>query len=372
LAGGVAHDFNNLLTVIGGYAGMVLDDLPPRHPLREPIETIAESTERAAALTRQLLTFSRRQRLELKALSLNDLLANLEKMLRRFIAEDIELVFDLDPATPPIRADAGQIEQVVTNLLLNARDAMPDGGRIVVRTAAREAPSEAAGPSRPGFAELTVADTGTGMAPEILSRVFEPFFTTKPQGKGTGLGLSIVYGIVRQTGGTIDVRSEPGRGATFEIRFPAVEETSDLRAPENAQPFVAGRAGDTILVAEDEPGVRAFVSDVLRSNGYRVLEAQNGRDALRLAAETPGRIDLLLTDMVMPEMGGQDLAERLAEARPGVPVLFMSGYTERAAASAVADRLISKPFRATELLRRVRASIAPRDAFGRLASSSEP
>ena len=344
LAGGVAHDFNNLLTVISGYAAMSLEQVGPGHYLHEPLEEIAHAADRAAALTRQLLAFSRRQAAAPKLLSLHDLLLNLEKMLRRLIGEHIELTIDVDDIAS-IRADPGQIEQVVVNLVVNARDAMPSGGSIAIR--ARMSGERV---------DLSVSDTGTGMPPEVEARIFEPFFTTKEQGKGTGLGLSTVYGIVKQASGDILVETEVGRGTTFKVVFPAAEGLPD--AP-SARGTRAGSPGhETILVAEDELGVRRFVRDVLAGSGYTVLEAANGREAFDIAARHPGRIHLLITDLIMPEMGGVDLAARMRSLNPAPAVLFMSGYNDRPLAAESRDDLIEKPFTPTALLDRVERALA--------------
>jgi two-component system cell cycle sensor histidine kinase/response regulator CckA len=352
LAGGVAHDFNNLLTVISGYASMSLEQIDPEHFLYEPLEEIAQAADRAAALTRQLLAFSRRQAAAPKLLSLRDLLHNLEKMLRRLIGENIQLTIDVED-TAVIRADPGQIEQVVMNLVVNARDAMPAGGAISIR----------AGMSEDGVL-LTVADTGTGMTPEVEARIFEPFFTTKELGKGTGLGLSTVYGIVKQAGGEIFVETAVGRGTTFKLVFPAAEGSPDASLSSGARPGSHGH--ETILVAEDELGVRRFVKDVLARNGYTVLEAGNGSEALDLAARHSGRIHLLITDLVMPEMGGVDLAARMSQSDPRPAVLFMSGYSDRPLAAEARGALIEKPFTPAALLDRVR------EVLGRHSAASPP
>jgi signal transduction histidine kinase/CheY-like chemotaxis protein len=342
LAGGVAHDFNNLLTVITGYAHLGLEDLAPEDPRRDSFQEIADAAARAAALTGQLLAFSRRQAAKPRVLSLNELLRNIEKMLRRLIGEDIELVLEAGEIGP-VSADPGQIEQIVMNLAVNARDARPHGGRLPISTA--PAPGERVA--------IRVADTGTGMPPEVRDRVFEPFFTTKEQGKGTGLGLSTVYGIVKQAGGEVLVETEVGRGTTFTIVLPVAD--GPLDAGESPRPGAGDRGSGTILLAEDEPGVRRFVSSVLSANGYCVLEAANGREALEMAAGHAGRIDLLLTDVVMPEMGGFDLAGRLLEARPRTAVLHMCGYSDRVLEEGAA--LLRKPFSPGELLARVREAL---------------
>jgi PAS domain S-box-containing protein len=356
LAGGVAHDFNNLLTIVSGYAQMALDGGVGAE-LREPLHEIASAAERAAGLTRQLMMFSRRQTAAPRILSLNELLANLEKMLRRLIGEDIDLVLSLDPGVAAVRADPVHIEQVILNLAVNARDAMPGGGRLLVETAVFHADGAYAGEHLdvpPGeYAALKVSDTGCGMTPEVRAHIFEPFFTTKEQGKGTGLGLSTVYGIVKQTGGAILVYSEPGRGTAFKILLPSAEAGQRAEALAAETP-VAMSGSETILLAEDEVGVRRFVRDVLRAQGYRVLEAADGGSALEIAVSDAGPIHLLLTDLVMPEMGGIDLARRFSELYPDAPILLMSGYSDRAFAPSLAQAVIEKPFVTSVLLRRVR------------------
>jgi signal transduction histidine kinase len=352
LAGGVAHDFNNLLTVISGHAAMLLEVLPLHDESRESVEEIAQAADRAAALTRQLVTFSRRQIIQPRIISLNELLRNLEKMLRRLIGEDIELVLSLDPEGASICADTGQIEQVVVNLVVNARDAMPKGGKLVIRTAkCRRIEGESV--------QLTVADTGTGIPSEALPRIFEPFFTTKERGKGTGLGLSMVYGFVNQSGGSINVHSQAGSGTTFEVLLPAAGSVPGPEPETVAEPASASGC-ETILVAEDEAGVRRFIREVLRGRGYRVLEAGNGREALRLAENHTGVIDLLLTDLVMPEIGGVDLANRFAELRPAAAIVYMSGYTDRDVRREILEKLLRKPFTPPVLLSRIRESLAAR------------
>jgi len=360
LAGGVAHDFNNLLTVISGYAEMVLDSLPPADPNRDAIREIAHAAERASGLTRQLLLFSRRQKSTPEVISLNALVANLERMLRRLIGEDIELSLSLDAQPGRILADPGHIEQVIMNLAVNARDAMPAGGRLEIRTrdfhAGEDYTRRNPEVSQGDYIALEIADTGTGMTAEVRRRIFEPFFTTKEQGKGTGLGLSMAYGIVKETGGAILVDSEPGRGTSFHVLFPAAEAPD--RAGSEREPDAAPVSGsETILVAEDETGVRRYIHDVLSSHGYTVLEAHNGSEALARAREHSGPIHLLLTDTVMPEMGGAALAERFSELRPGVPVVHMSGYTDRPLPDSVRQELLRKPFSPSMLLERVRAAL---------------
>ena len=359
LTGGVAHDFNNLLTVISGYAHAALAELPPQYPVYEYIEEISKAANRAAELTRQLLTFSRREVIETKSIVLNDTVRDFDKMLRRLIGEDIQLILSLDPQAGMIRADRGQIEQAIMNLAINARDAMPNGGKLVIETASvfvdeqfpRMHPSVATGP----YVMLTVSDTGSGMSQEVQSHVFEPFFTTKEKGRGTGLGLSTVYGIVKQSGGSIWVYSELGQGTRFKLFFPAAGPAPDEgERASTAATRVAG--AETILVAEDEEGVRRFVRQILERNGYTVLESSSGREAIDVARKYAGPIGLLLTDAVMPEMGGAELAEQIAAMRPGVPVLCMSGYTDRIFAQPQASAAyIQKPFTSMALLTQIRA-----------------
>jgi PAS domain S-box-containing protein len=358
LAGGVAHDFNNLLTVISGYAQMARDDMPAGHPARDSIEEIAQAAERASGLTRQLLTFSRRQMTSPSVLSVNDLIVNMDKMLRRIIGEDIELSMSLRAARATTRADRGHLEQVVMNLAVNARDAMPGGGRLTIETGEVEA-GEPQGVPPGRYVEVRVRDTGAGIPAELHDRIFEPFFTTKDKARGTGLGLSVVYGIVKQTGGTITVQSQPGQGSTFRLLLPAVD-GAESRPDAPGSIGAGGQGSETILLAEDEAPVRNFVATVLRSNGYTVLEAANGREALDVAGRHGGRIHLLLSDVVMPELGGVDLADRFSAARPEAAVLMMSGYADRPLPADLMERLIAKPFTATALLGRVRQALGER------------
>ncbi len=333
LAGGIAHDFNNLLTVIKGYSELLLIKLKEGDPIKGNIEEIHRASLRAADLTRQLLAFSRRQILEFKVLDLNSILPDLDKMLHRLIGEDIELVFLLSGHLGKIKSDAGQIEQVILNLAVNARDAMPSGGKLTIETANVELDETYARTHigvKPGrYVMLSVSDTGVGMTPEVKEHIFEPFFTTKEKGKGTGLGLSTVYGIVKQSEGEIWVYSEPGHGTTFKIYLPRVEEEATA-LPHGDDKGPLPRGSETILLVEDEPSVRGLAVQILRENGYRLLEAANGNEALRMAQEYAGEIHLLLTDVVMPQMGGKELANRLKTLRPGMKVLFTSGYTDDA------------------------------------------
>jgi PAS domain S-box-containing protein len=331
LAGGVAHDFNNLLTVILGRGAILLSRLPAGHPLRRDIELMKKTAERAAALTKQLLAFSRKQMLAPKVLDLNTVVSGITTMLQRLIGEDIELVFRAGSGLGRVKADPGQIEQVIANLVVNARDAMPDGGHLTIETANVELGEHYArqhvGVQAGSYVMLGVSDTGTGMDRETQARVFEPFFTTKEPGKGTGLGLSTVYGIVKQSGGNIWVYSEPGTGTTFKVYLPLVHDAEDTA--ELAQ-VRSGRGTETILVVEDEDDVRALACEVLATYGYEVLQARTPAEALLIAEGHPGPVQLLLTDVVMPGMSGRMLAERLAPLRPEMKVLYMSGYTDDA------------------------------------------
>jgi PAS domain S-box-containing protein len=362
LAGGVAHDFNNLLTIIGGYAQMLLGSVKAKDPARRDLDSIIEAANRASALTRQLLTFSRRQVMQPKVLDLNRLIARMHRMLRPLVGEDIALELALQKSVGRIKADPGQIEQVLMNLVLNARDAMPRGGRIRISTGVSQR-SEDADPAPahllPGrFVILEVSDTGEGMDEGTLSHIFEPFFTTKARGKGTGLGLSTVYGIVRQNGGEIQVSSQPGRGSTFRIYLPVFK----AAARERAQPPLPRRTArgvETILLVEDEAGVRHLAREMLRQQGYAVHEAEGGSQALQLFEQHATSIDLLLTDVVMPQMSGRELAEHLLAARPDLKVLYMSGYTNDVIARHglldSATALLQKPFTQESLGRKVRA-----------------
>ena len=331
LAGGVAHDFNNLLMVIQGHTSLLSERLPDGSAERRSVDQIQKSSERAAALTRQLLAFSRMQVMQPRVLDLNGVVADTGKMLRRVIGEHIELILRYDSGLGRVKADPGQIEQVLLNLVVNARDAMPSGGKLVIETCnllIDEAAARRTSSLHPGsYVVLSVSDTGVGIDPETQSHIFEPFFTTKEQGKGTGLGLATVYGIVQQSGGHITVYSQPGQGATFRLYFPRVEEPADRGSGVRPRPKMP-KGSETILLAEDETEVRELAREALRRGGYAVLEAPDGAAALRLAEAFTGTIHLLLTDVVMPNLGGPDLAARLLEMRPGLKVLYMSGYSE--------------------------------------------
>jgi two-component system, cell cycle sensor histidine kinase and response regulator CckA len=361
LAGGIAHDFNNLLTVINGYVQLSLMNLENDAPLRRNIDQIQGAADRASNLTRQLLAFSRRQILEFKVLDLNAILHNLNKMLHRVIGEDIELVNVLSKDLGKIKGDSGQIEQVIINLAVNARDAMPKGGRLVLETANVDLDEECARTHmsvNPGsYVKLSVIDTGTGMTPEVKERVFEPFFTTKEKGKGTGLGLSTVYGIVKQSGGEICVDSQLGQGTVIDIYFPRMEGPGK-RLEEKVEGVEMPRGKETILLAEDEEMVRELASKFLKSLGYIILEAKHGDEALQISGQHKGSIDLLLTDVVMPGMSGRELVGHLASLGATMKVLYMSGYTDDAIVHhGVLEKgveFIQKPFALAGLARKVR------------------
>ena len=359
LAGGIAHDFNNLMTIITGYGDLLRTALEDNPPLREKVEQILRAGEQANSLTRQLLAFTRRQILQPRLLDLNSVLADMGDMLRRVISEDVELLIQGDPEPCLILADRGQLQQVILNLLINARDATPEGGRITLavdnitvdETQARLHTGAHPGP----HVRLTVSDTGHGMDAETRKRIFEPFFTTKEQGKGTGLGLSTVYGIVQQTGAHIAVESEPGKGAAFYIYF----QRSEGALPEESEQAVAAAelkpGSETILVVEDQEGLRTLMCEILRRNGYTVLPAENGSQALQLAAEHSEPIRLMITDLVMPKMGGREVAAGLPASHPEAKVLYMSGYVEDInELLSGGHAFIDKPFSADALLRKVR------------------
>ena len=361
LAGGVAHDFNNLLTIITGYAQLLLESLTPADPHRDYVEQIQNAGERAAALTRRLLAFSRRQALVLEVLDLNSVVANTEKMLRRLIGEDIEL-FTIRPAgVNAVKGDASQIEQVIINLAVNARDAMPHGGKLIIETANVEldqAYAQNHAVVNPGpYVLLAVSDTGTGMDAVTMGHIFEPFFTTKEKGKGTGLGLATVYGIVKQSEGYIWVYSERGQGTSFKVYLPRAEEIKgkmEVVEVQSAPP----QGSETVLLVEDEDGVRSLVRGILEAGGYKVLEANRPLKAWATCQQFEGPIHLLLTDVVMPQMNGPDLAEKLKSLRPDTKVLYMSGYTDGAilyhGVLEPGTPFLQKPFTPDVLARKVR------------------
>lgn len=361
LAGGVAHDFNNLLTVISGYSDLLLRKLPEESPLRPNVAEIKKAGERASGLTRQLLAFSRKQIMQPKVLNLNSVVADVDKMLRRLIGEDIDLLTLTEADLGQVKADPGQIEQVVMNLVVNARDAMPGGGKITLETANVSLDDEYfqqhAEVDRGNYVMLAVSDNGVGMDPEVRRRIFEPFFSTKGPGKGTGLGLSTVYGIVKQSGGNIWVYSEPGKGSTFKIYLPRVDTSVDDEGGRGGLGS-APRGTETLLLVEDEAQVREIAQEILETLGYTVLIAENGEQALRLAREFKHELQLMITDVVMPVMGGRELVENLAKVRPETAVIYMSGYTDDAIVRhGLMDEglaFIQKPFTADALARKVR------------------
>ncbi len=360
LAGGVAHDFNNMLQIINGYSELLLDGIPPQDPMREFVEEIKKSVDRSAGLTRQLLAFSRQQVLTPQVLDLNKVIANSTKMIRRLIGEDVKLRMTQGHQLSPVKVDPVRIDQVILNLAINARDAMPKGGKLIIQTAnvgVDEDFTRAHLPMTPGpYVLLRVSDTGDGMDAETRSHIFEPFFTTKEKGKGTGLGLATVYGIVKQSGGYIWVQSELKKGTTFAIYLPPAERTSDSK-DEQAIPAAPG-GPETVLMVEDEKEVRALVRRMIESKGYKVLEARNGREALRVAKQHEGSIQLLLTDVVLPGMNGRVLAERLLRLRPEMKVIFLSGYTDdavtRQGGLIPGSHLLQKPVAPDVLTRKVR------------------
>jgi signal transduction histidine kinase len=361
LAGGVAHDFNNLLTIISGYSEMVIGRMKPDDPSRAMIQQIFKAGERATTLTRQLLAFSRKQILQVQILDLNSLIADAEKMLSRLIGENVKIVTESDPTLGHVKADAGQIEQILLNLCVNARDAMPKGGRITIVTRnvelddgyAREHPYV-----KPGrFVLLDVRDTGAGMDEATKARLFEPFFTTKELGKGTGLGLATVYGIVKQSGGSIECDSEIGRGTRFQIYLPRVEQVGSA-SKSAVDESKAPRGTETLLVVDDEDEVRSLVRFALQSFGYQVLDAASGAEALMLSRAHQTAIHLLVTDVVMPDMSGRELADRLTALRPNLKVLYVSGYTDDAiilnGVAAGGASFLAKPITPGMLARKVR------------------
>jgi CheY-like chemotaxis protein len=361
LAGGIAHDFNNLLTIINGYSDLLLQSFPAADPSRELVAEIHKAGERSAGLTRQLLAFSRRQVLAPRVLDLNAVVADTEKMLCRVIGEDVRLSTAPAPGLWPVRADPGQVEQVLLNLAVNARDAMPTGGRLTIETRNVELDEEYARThpgARPGpHALLAVSDTGCGMTDEVKARIFEPFFTTKGPGKGTGLGLATVYGIVTQSGGHVGVYSEVGVGTTFRVYLPRADGPAS-GSKSKAGALAPPRGTETVLLVEDDPGVRALTRHILAGCGYAVLEAGDGDEAARAAARHAGPIHLLVTDVVMPGRGGRAVAERLLERHPGLKVLYVSGYTDDAVVRhGVLHEVVNflqKPFTPAALAHKVR------------------
>jgi hypothetical protein len=366
LAGGVAHDFNNLLAVISNYAEFISEEAakgPGQANLltvREDVQQIQRAAERAAELTHQLLAFARRDVAQPRPLNLNEVITDVKQLLKRTLGEHVVLKTDLVPELCPVLMDPGQLEQVLVSLAVNARDAMPGGGTLSVTTGVRDIGPAAVAGLEPGrYARMEISDTGIGMAKEVLDRIFEPFFTTKPKGCGTGLGLATVYGIITRARGHLEVRSEPGAGATFTILLPATGRDVVAGSGTRADP---GAGGETVLVVEDEPAMLEVTRRILSRNGYQVLAASNGREAIEVAAGHPERIDVLLSDVVMPGMPGKDAAERIAAIRPEVKVLFMSGYThgllDTHGVMTPGVNLIEKPFTEKSLLAKLRQVIA--------------
>jgi two-component system cell cycle sensor histidine kinase/response regulator CckA len=362
LAGGIVHDFNNILTAITGYADLLIEDLGGGDPRRLDAQEILKAADRAAGLTRQLLAFSRQQVLQPSVIDVNALVSDLEKMLRRLLGEDVDLGTRLEPTTGRVKADPGQLEQVIMNLAVNSRDAMPKGGKLTLETGNVDLDEAYAAdhyPARPGpYVMLAVTDTGVGMSAETQAHMFEPFFTTKEKGKGTGLGLATVYGIVKQSGGFIWVYSELGHGTTFKLYLPRVNESAEPQAGATPAPARAAGGTETVLLAEDEAPVRAVARQVLERHGYTVLEAPSAEAALDIAARYSGTIHLLLTDVIMPGLNGRDLATRLADLRPDTRVIFMSGYTDDAVTRhgvlEPGSAYVQKPFTPDAIARKVR------------------
>jgi two-component system, cell cycle sensor histidine kinase and response regulator CckA len=372
LAGGVAHDFNNLLMAIHGYAEMLIQNLAPGDERRADAEEIVKAADRAAGLTRQLLAFSSRQVITQQAVALDQLVQNMQNMLQRVIGSEIQMSTEVWPDLTPVLADTTQVEQILVNLVINARDAMPGGGKIAIelRNVELDKIGVAAHPGlQPGdYVEMSIADTGSGMDSETLSRIFEPFFTTKESGKGTGLGLATVYGIVQQNNGAIEVHSRVGHGTTFYIYLPRA---TDLGKP--APMVVANPAAgsETILLVEDDDRVRALVANMLRKNGFKVLLASAGDQALEIAARHRGCIQLLLTDVLMPGLNGRMLSERLTTTRPETRVLYMSGYSNddilRLGVKKAASHFIQKPFSVDALVHKIRETL---NSPGKIATRS--
>jgi two-component system cell cycle sensor histidine kinase/response regulator CckA len=369
LAGGIAHDFNNLLSVVLGYSSSIAAELAPEHPVQADVEEIRRAGERAAELTRQLLAFGRRQVLEPRVLDLNEVMTRVERMVRRVLGENIELVTVPQPSLWLVKVDPGQIEQAILNLVINARDAMPNGGALTIETCNVEFDKDYAaahiGASAGSHVVLAVSDTGAGIPKGVQPRIFEPFFTTKEVGKGAGLGLATVFGIVKQSGGHIWFYSEVGQGTTFKLCLPRSNEPLAGQDQRAEPPTAAPRGHETILLVEDDPQLRAMARAILVRQGYQVLDAPDAAEALTMSARFSGEIALLLTDVVMPKMSGRDLARALLETRPRTKVLYMSGYTDNAIVhNGVLDpgvHFLQKPITPDALARKVRQVIAPRD-----------
>ena len=374
LAGSIAHEFNNLLTIINGYAHLVLAEMAPDNSQRDSMNELAKAAMQAAGLTRQLVAFSHHQTPDLKTVAVNELIGDYENILRRVLGEKIDLSLSLDPAAGAFRADPGQVGQALMNLAVNAKDAMPDGGKLTIGTSSMFVDEQYARTHlfvNPGHSVVvTVADTGTGMSPEVKSHLFEPFYTTREHGKGTGLGLPTVYGIVvNQSGGSIWVASELGKGTTIKLFFPSVGWDANAGLAPSTEN--AASRGETILLAEDEPGVRKYTRGILQRSGYTVLEAANGVEALALARSQAGPVNMLLTDIIMPSMGGIELAEKFSAEFPRTPVLFMSGYTDQIMRHwSTLSAYVQKPFTQTGLLSQVR-ELLDRDAPGPAAKPEQ-
>ncbi len=376
LAGGVAHDFNNLLMVINGYTEVLLEQLEAGGPMHHKVKSIQQAADRAATLTRQLLAFSRKQLLELKVVDVNTIIGDMERLLRPLIGENIELVTRLSTETGHTRADAGQLEQVIMNLVVNAKDAMPEGGKLTLQSSdvtVRQNFSEHRFIQPGRYAVISVSDTGHGMDKETQSRIFEPFFTTKEKGKGTGLGLSTVYGIVKQSSGYVFAQSEPGAGTTFYVYLPRVEDSAEELCPAKSPQNEIGGC-ETVLLVEDEESVRELVRVTLVSRGYNVLEAENGECGLRIAEAFKEHIHILITDVVMPGIGGRELARKLVLLRPGISVLYLSGYTEDAVVTPGAlgpsTAFLQKPFTLQNLAKKVREVLRSNPAPKSIAKSA--
>jgi two-component system, cell cycle sensor histidine kinase and response regulator CckA len=377
LSGGIAHDFNNILGVIIGYSEALLQKMGTDDPMREAVDEIEKAGQRAAALTQQLLAFSRKQVLEPKVLDLNSIVVDVEKMLRRLIGEDVDLEIIPSPTLGRVKADRGQIEQVILNLAVNARDAMPRGGHLKIETVNADLDENDARIKRyvvPGhYVMLQVSDTGSGMTAEVQSHIFEPFYTTKEQGKGTGLGLATVYGVVKQSGGYIWVESEIGKGTKFQVYLPRAE-GAVIEMPRRESSLLTQGLG-TILVAEDEPSLRKLTCNTLKEAGYRVLEAEDAPKAIEIAKNSNCDIDLLLTDVVMPGMSGRELAEYLSSKCPRMKILYMSGYTDGAVAThGVLESgivILRKPFSRAQLQRNVAEMLAKNPGKGKKEENAE-
>jgi two-component system cell cycle sensor histidine kinase/response regulator CckA len=377
LSGGIAHDFNNILGVIIGYSEALQQKIAADDPMREAVDEIEKAGQRAAALTQQLLAFSRKQVLEPKILNLNSIVADVEKMLRRLIGEDVDLEIISSPTLRSVKADRGQIEQVILNLAINARDAMPQGGKLKIETMNTDLDEDDARRKRyvvPGpYVMLQVSDAGTGMTAEVQSHIFEPFYTTKEQGKGTGLGLATVYGVIKQSGGYIWVESEIGKGSQFQVYLPRAEGVAI--EPARKEPSLAAHGPGTLLVAEDEAALRKLICSTLKESGYQVLAAEDGPKAIEIAKHFGGDIDLLLTDVVMPGMSGRELAEQLSLERPSMRILYMSGYTDGAVAahgvlkSGIA--ILRKPFSRAQLQQDVQGMLAEDSGKGKAEENAE-